>query len=220
MWTVSREITLNGRVLAIGIAMSVLAPLGFALMPALRMSRPDMDELRQGNRSAESTRGRRLRESLVVAQLALALILMTQGGLIGRTTWKLHHLERGFDADHLLTLRMNLAEADYRDPAAAHDFYERALDRIRTVPGVTAAATTTALPIADREMSLRFQIQGRPARTTRLAAPSRTRRHQRRLSSDDARADRARTRLRAQRLRECAGRGARHSRSRAPVLAR
>ena len=157
------DMTLNGRVVAIGIAMSVLAPLGFALMPALRMSRPDMDELRQGNRGAESTRGRRLRESLVVAQVALALILMTQVGLIGRTTWKLHHLERGFDADDLLTLRMNLAETAYRDPAAAHDFYTRALDRIRTVPGVTAAATTTALPIADRETSLRFQIQGRPA---------------------------------------------------------
>ena len=93
------EMTLNGRVVAIGIALSVLAPLGFALMPALRLSRPDMDELRQGNRGAESTRGRRLRESLVVAQVALALILMTQVGLIGRTTWKLHHLERGFDAD-------------------------------------------------------------------------------------------------------------------------
>ncbi len=59
----------------------MLAPLGFALLPALRMSRPDMDELRQGNRGAESTKGRRLRESLVVAQVALALILMTQVAL-------------------------------------------------------------------------------------------------------------------------------------------
>ena len=131
--------TLNSRVLGIGIAISVLAPLGFALLPALRMSRPDMDELRQGNRGAESTKGRRLRESLVVAQVALALVLMTQVGLIGRTTWKLHHLERGFDPTQVLTLRMSLAESGYRDATAAHDFYTRALDRIRTVPGVTSA---------------------------------------------------------------------------------
>ena len=84
------------------------------------MSRPDMDELRQGNRGAESTKGRRLRESLVVAQVALALILMTQVGLIGRTTWRLHHLDKGFDPAQVLTLRMNLAEADYRDLAVVH----------------------------------------------------------------------------------------------------
>jgi putative ABC transport system permease protein len=157
------EMGLNVRVLAIGIAISVLAPLGFALLPALRMSRPDMDELRQGNRGAESATGRRLRESLVVAQVALTLILMTQVGLIGRSTWKLHHLDRGFDPAQLLTLRMNLAEGAYRDGSVAHDFYTRALDRIRTVPGVTSAGTTTALPIGDREVSARFVIQGRPA---------------------------------------------------------
>ena len=67
--------------LAVGVVLTVLAPLGFALLPALRMSRPDMDELRQGNRGAETASGRRLRESLVVAQVALALILMTQVGL-------------------------------------------------------------------------------------------------------------------------------------------
>ena len=157
------EMGLNGRVLAASIALTCAAPLGFALLPALRMSRPDMDELRQGNRGAESTKGRRLRESLVVAQVALALILMTQVGLIGRTTWKLHHLEKGFDPAQVLTLRMNLAESDYRDLAAAHDFYTRALDRIQAVPGVMSAGTISALPFADREVSVHFSIQGRPA---------------------------------------------------------
>jgi putative ABC transport system permease protein len=157
------EMTLNGRVLAMGIALTLAAPLGFALLPALRMSRPDMDELRQGNRGAESTKGRRLRESLVVVQVALALILMTQVGVIGRTTWRLHYLDKGFDPAQVLTLRMNLAEADYRDLALAHDFYTRALERIQAVPGVTSAGTITALPIADREVGVRFSIQGRPA---------------------------------------------------------
>ena len=156
------EMTLNGRVLAIAIAISMIAPLGFALLPALRMSRTDMDELRQGNRGAESMKGHRLRESLVVAQVALALILMTQVGLIGRTTWKMHHLERGFDASQILTLRMNVTGSEYSDGAAAHDFYTRVLERIQAAPGVVSAGTITALPITDRELTLRFSIQGAP----------------------------------------------------------
>ena len=127
------------------------------------MSRPDMDELRQGNRGAESTKGRRLREALVVAQVALALILMTQVGLIGRTTWKLHYLDKGFDPAQMLTLRMNLAETDYRDLAAAHNFYTRAIERIQALPGVISAGTSSAVPFADREASVYFSIQGRPA---------------------------------------------------------
>ena len=157
------DMTVNVRVLAVSIVLTLLAPLGFALLPALRTSKPDMDELRQGNRGAESTRGRRLREGLVVAQIALALVLMTQVGLIGRTTWRLHHLERGFDADQLLTLRMNLAEASYDEPRKVHDFYSRALERVHAVPGVISAGTTTQLPVADRETTVEFSIQGMPA---------------------------------------------------------
>jgi hypothetical protein len=61
---------------------------------ALRMSKPDMDELRQGNRGAETRRSRRLREALVAVQMAFAVALMTQVGLIGRTTWQLHYLDK------------------------------------------------------------------------------------------------------------------------------
>lgn len=156
------QMTLSGRVLAIAITIAMLAPLGFALLPALRMSRTDMDELRQGNRGAESAKGRRLRESLVVAQVALALVLMTQVGLIGRTTWKLHHLERGFDASQVLTLRMSVTGTGYSDGAAAYAFYARVLERIQAVPGVVSAGSITALPITDRELTLRFSIQGTP----------------------------------------------------------
>ena len=156
------EITLNGRVLTLGLAVTLVAPFGFALIPAWRMSRPDMDELRQGNRGAESAKGRRLREALVVAQVALALVLLMQVALIGRTTWRLHYLERGFDAAQLLTLRMNLAEADYKELSSVRDFYLRALDRIHAVPGVLSAGMTNALPAADREVNVRFAIQGKP----------------------------------------------------------
>ena len=159
------EISLNGRVLAVSIVLSLLAPLGFALLPAMRLSRPDMDELRQGTRGAETLRRRRFREALVAVQVALALIMITQVGLIGRTTWRLHYLDKGFDPAQVLTIRMNLAESDYRDLTAAHSFYARAIERIQALPGVVSAGTTSSLPIADREVDMRFSIQGRPAPT-------------------------------------------------------
>ena len=211
---------LNGRVLAASVALSVLAPLGFALLPALRMSRPDMDELRQGNRGAESTKGRRLRESLVVAQVALALILMTQVGLIGRTTWKLHHLEKGFDPAQVLTLRMNLAESAYRDLAAARDFYARALDRIQAVPGVASAGSINALPFADREVNVRFSIQGRPAPLPDSQPQAARAGISADYLEDDARADRARPWTCSHRLLERHARRRRDTGSRSPLLAR
>ncbi len=151
-----------------------------------------MDELRQGNRGAESTKGRRLREALVVAQVALALILMTQVGLIGRTTWKLHHLDKGFDPAQLLTLRMNLAETGYRDPAVAHDFYTRALERIQAVPGVMSAGTSSAASVCRSRGERPFFDSGQAGASTRFEASGRARRHQRRLPQDNAHADRAR----------------------------
>ncbi len=157
------DMGLNFRVLTVCVAVALVAPLGFALLPALRMSRPDMEELRQGNRGLETPRGRRLRESLVVAQVALALILMIQVALIGRTTWRFHNMDRGFDAAQVLTLRMNLSEAGYADPSAAHSFYTRALERIEALPGVTSAGTITRMPVADRQASIHFVVQGRPA---------------------------------------------------------
>jgi putative ABC transport system permease protein len=122
-----------------------------------------MDELRQGNRGEETAKGRRLREWLVAGQVALALVLVTQVGLVGRATWRLHNLSTGFDPAQVLTFRMNLRESDYPDKEIRHSFYMRALERIAALPGVSAAGTTSQLPFADREMTIRFVIQGQPA---------------------------------------------------------
>ena len=86
---------------------------------------------------------------------------------------------------------MNLAEAGYRDLAVAHNFYTRALDRIQALPGVMSAGTISALPIADREVSVRFSIQGRPAPAPESQPQAARAGHQRRLPEDDAHADRA-----------------------------
>ena len=156
------DMGLNGRVLAVSLALTLLAPLGFALLPAIRMSSPDMEELRQGTRGAETRRGRWLRESLVVPQVALALVLMMQVAFIGRVTWRLHNMDRGFDSEQVLTFRMNLTEAAYPDGAATQRFYTSALERIRSVPGVAGAAATNRLPVTDRQIAAPFVIQGKP----------------------------------------------------------
>ena len=105
------DMGLNPRVLFVSSRSPFLAPFGFALLPAIRMSKPDMEELRQGTRGVETRRGRWLRESLVVPQVALALVLMMQVAFIGRVTWRLHYMDRGFDSEQVLTFRMNLTEA-------------------------------------------------------------------------------------------------------------
>lgn len=156
------QMTVNGRVLGAAVAVAFVAPFGFALLPAIRMSTPDIEELRQGTRGGDTGRGRRLREVLVSVQMALAMILMIQVGLLIGATWKIHNLEKGFDPAQVLTLRIDLSSARYSQPRAAHDFFAQALDRIRSLPGVVTAGATSRLPIADREVIVPFAIAGVP----------------------------------------------------------
>lgn len=156
------EIALNWRVLLVCVAVALAAPFAFALFPALRMSKPDIAELRQGGRVADTSKGRRLREALVVAQVALVLVLMTQVGLIARTTWRIHYAEKGLDPAQVLTFRMDLPEDEYGRSERVRDFFAGAVERVRALPGVTSAAAVSTLPIADPERTVRFVVEGAP----------------------------------------------------------
>lgn len=156
------DVQLNARVLAMGVLVALATPLGFALLPAWRLSKVRIEELRIGSRGTENPRARRLREALVVLQVAFVLVLVTQVGLIARTTWRLHGLEKGLDPEQVLTLRIELPEPEYRDSEQVRSFFARAIERIAALPGVVSAATVSTLPIADPLQSVRFVIDGRP----------------------------------------------------------
>ena len=160
--------TVDGQVLLFALVMAVIAPLVFGFVPALRASAPDLREgLKDGARSvAGHARGRRMRAVLAAAQVAAAVALLLEVGALVRTTLTLHRTKKGFDADNLLTLRVDLPESTYRDPQRAHDFFDALTSRLMQLPGVGGAAAIDRLPIADRERPMRFAIQGQAAPST------------------------------------------------------
>ncbi|MDB4965443.1 MAG: transporter permease [Myxococcales bacterium] len=159
----SAEVSLDGRVLAFTIGVSVLTGLAFGLMPALSASRPDMnDALKDGTRGTTSSRGR-LRRALVIAEVGLSMVLLVGTGLMLRSFLQLREVKPGFRPDHVLTLRVSLptpngtaADADTARYAA---FFARATKRLAELPGVQAAGGITLLPLDGDSTDNSFEIE-------------------------------------------------------------
>jgi putative ABC transport system permease protein len=164
-----RMLAINGHVLAFAVALSVLAPLVFSILPAIQASGADLNEaLKEGGRRASGGgRGRRSRAVLVVSQLSLALMLLVVAGLITRTIAAIEHVPTGIDPSHVLTLQVQLDLPKYRDASHAGVFAEGFAERLGALPGVSAAAVTSRLPLIDSEPAVRFHIQGQPVRVAK-----------------------------------------------------
>ncbi len=154
---------LNGRVVLVGAVTSFVVPFAFALFPALRSSRPDPIHLGEGARLVGAGFGRRARGILVGVQVALAMVVMIQVVLVGRTAWNLRTAEYGFDPAQVMTFRMELPEAKYPDATRITQFYADLLARIEAIPGVASAAAINRLPVGDRPLSARVTIEGTPS---------------------------------------------------------
>jgi putative ABC transport system permease protein len=134
----------------------------FGVTPALTVSGGRaFAGLRGGGRAAGSRASTRLSSSLVVAQLATVLVLVTGTGLLLRTLWTLHHRDVGIDVARLLTLDVTLPDANSRGRAAAVGDIERMTERLAALPGVTAAAAVQTLPLAARGPSANIRVEGR-----------------------------------------------------------
>ena len=154
------DMQVNGRVLAAGLLIACVTPVGFGLLPALRMAPPDPQELRDGARAAGATRkGRRLRNLIVGLQAAAAMILMVQVGLFLRTVWKLSDVSPGFDAAQVLTFHVSLPESRYAQPQALDRFVTDLLGRLGALPGVASAGVIDRLPVADDETTARLTVE-------------------------------------------------------------
>jgi putative ABC transport system permease protein len=155
------DIQMNGRVLAAGLLIACATPIGFGLLPALRMAPPDPQELRDGTRAAgASRRGRRLRNLIVGLQAGAAMILMVQIALFIRTTWKLSDVAPGFDATRVLTFHVGLPASRYAQPQPIDRFITDLLTRLRALPGVDSVGVVDRLPIADSEQMARVTVEG------------------------------------------------------------
>jgi putative ABC transport system permease protein len=133
----------------------------FGLVPAVHAARATInDTLQRGGRSGIDSRGR-TRDALVVAQVAVALVLLVGAGLLLRTLVNLRGTDLGFSPDHMLTLRTTLPAAKYQDPSARLAFYTRVVDGVRALPGVEHAAYVSTLPFQSIGNTNSYRIEGR-----------------------------------------------------------
>ena len=155
------EISLDWRVLVFCLGVSLLTGIIFGLAPARRILRVDINAaLKEGasKLSGSSTRAR-LRNTLVVIEVALALALTVGAGLLLRTFANLRNVEPGFEAQNLLSFQISPQGKNYDTVPKINDLYSRALERFRTLPGVEAAAITNKLPL-DRWLNMPYKLAG------------------------------------------------------------
>jgi len=155
-------IAVDPRALIFCAGVSAVAVLLFGLLPALQAAGADLrSPLADGSRTGGGVR-RRSRQALVTVEVALAVVLVAAAGLLTRSFAALNAVDPGFSAARVLSLRVSLATAQYRDPQQRLRFFDEALAGIRTLPGVEAVGANWRLPIADRGAYQILEIEGDP----------------------------------------------------------
>src|SRR5262245_34059515 len=158
------EIALDRRALGFTFTVSLLTGLVFGVAPALQASKVNLIEaMKDGARGTSSHGGARLRSALIVAEMAVALMLLVGAGLLAQTFVRLQRVDLGFDAHNVLTATVELPEAQYARREQKVIFFQRLLERVRALPGVTQASAILPLPVSGSDAFLDFQIEGRPA---------------------------------------------------------
>ena len=154
------EINIDRRVLAFTLGLSLLTGIIFGLLPALQASKTALTEtLKEGGRGGTHRAG--FRNLLVVAEVALALVLLIGAGLMVKSFIRLIEVDPGFQTQNLLTMQVALAGDKYRDPQAVKAFYQQALEKVKAVPGVKAVGAISALPLSGMVSGGFFAIEGR-----------------------------------------------------------
>ena len=161
------SVGLDRSVLVFTIVVSVLTGLIFGIAPALRTTKIDLREtLNEGSRGSTAGPGRyHLHGALISIEIALAMLLLVGSGLLLRSFSRMQDVSLGFQADHLLVADLPLSASAYAKPEQRYGFYDRLIDRARTLPGVRAAAAASFLPVSGGGGIIHFNITGHPPKT-------------------------------------------------------
>jgi len=161
------EISLDWRVLAYTLVISVVTGVLFGMAPAVSSVRHDLNSvLKTSGRSTTGNRGRsRLRNLLVISEISACVVLLIGAGLLLRSFVKLSQVNPGFRTDHILTLQLSLPAPRYTGLKVAQ-FYQQLVDRTEQLPGVQGAAMCRFLPLSGADASLNFQIEGQAPKST------------------------------------------------------
>jgi putative ABC transport system permease protein len=155
-------IAIDGWMLAFTLGLSLLTGVLFGLAPAIHLARTDPGHtLKEGARGSSGL-GRSMRRTLVIGEVALAVVLLVGAGLMLRSFDRLRHVDLGFKPDRILTARLTLWGERYRQPEAVAGFFRQVIDRLEAQPGVERAAGIGTLFISATPNSTNFSIEGRP----------------------------------------------------------
>jgi putative ABC transport system permease protein len=156
------EIKINPRILGFTFLVTTLTGIIFGLTPALAASRPNLnDALKESARSASDSSSR-LRNLLVISEVALALALLAGAGLLIRSFVRLQNVEPGFDPNGVLTMQFEPSGLKYDERERVAAFYEQLVERVNATPGVRSAAAVSRIPLAGDRSTSGLTIEGRP----------------------------------------------------------
>jgi predicted permease len=155
------EISADRTVLVFSLLVSIFTGILFGIFPALQASRTDIhDALKEGGRSGTASSGkRRLRDTLVTAEVAVSLVLLVGAGLMTKSLWKVLQADGGIRPEHVLTARVALPDLKYQDAGKRRIFAEQVVGKVREIPGVELAGFKNPL-LGSWQSS--FLIEGRP----------------------------------------------------------
>ena len=153
----------DGRVLLFALATSVASGILLGLIPALRATNPDLQStLKEGETKSASAPRQALRKTLVVSEVALALVLLCGAGLLIRTLWKLNSVNPGFDPDKVMVAELVLPKTRYPNAGQQTLFFEQVIQRIKSSPGVESCGGTSNLPLSGTNMVFLASVEGQP----------------------------------------------------------
>ncbi|HEX8088997.1 MAG TPA: ABC transporter permease, partial [Blastocatellia bacterium] len=158
------EVRIDGAVLGFTLLVSLLSGVVFGLAPALYSSRLNLNEsLKEGARGASESLGRRrLRNALVISEIALSLMLLISAGLMIKSFVRLQNVNPGFSPKNILTMQISLPGAKYPEDDKASAFYQQLLARVESLPGVQSAGLAFSLPPNLLEVSDNYAIEEHP----------------------------------------------------------
>jgi len=154
---------LNSHTVAFTLAISLLAAVLFSLTPTFRLSVHEIrDGLAEGARGSAGTLWRRFGANLVIVELAVAVVLLVGAGLLGKSLYRLLHVEVGFQPDHLATVGIELSQVAYSKDEQVTEATRKILDRVSALPGVQSVGLTSVLPVSFNGNTIWIRIPGRP----------------------------------------------------------
>ena len=169
-----QNIGFNPRVLAFAAVLALFAAAIFSITPSLRLSVSNLrEDLAEGGRSSAGTTWKRLGSNLVALELAIAVVLLAGAGLLGKSFYRLLHVELNFNPDRLATLEIAAPDATYAKAPQAIALSQRITARIAGMPGVVSVSHTSMAPVQCNCNTTWFRVQGHPYHGEHNDAPER-----------------------------------------------